>query len=65
VYLVALTVHLHQHSLKVGADLGEDMPETLNRFDVKPAATVFGQEDQMDVHCKNAVSSVSQVLVFV
>jgi hypothetical protein len=65
VYLVAFTVHLHQHSLKVSADLAEDMPETLNRFAVEHAATALGHEDRMDVHCKKAVSSVSQILVFV
>jgi hypothetical protein len=59
VYVVARTVQLHQHRLKVGADLGEDMPETLNSFAVEDAATVFAHEDQMDVHCENAVSTVS------
>jgi hypothetical protein len=50
VYVVALTVQLHQHRRKVAADLGEDMPETLNSLAVEEAATVFGHEDQMDVH---------------
>jgi hypothetical protein len=43
--MVAIPVQLHQHGLKVGADLGEDMPETLNSFAVEEAATVFGHKD--------------------
>jgi hypothetical protein len=62
VYVVAPTVQLDQHHLKVGADLGEDLPEPLNRFAVEEAATVFRHEAQMDVHCENAVSAASQIL---
>jgi DNA repair ATPase RecN len=59
VHVVALTVQLHQHRLKIAADLGEDMPETLNRLAVEEAATVLGHKDQMDVPCENGVSAVS------
>jgi putative transposase len=62
VYVVAGTVQLHQHRLKVGADLGEDLPETFKRFGVEEAATVFGYEDQMDMHCEDAVSDVTKIL---
>ena len=63
-YVVARTIQVHQHGLKVGADLGEDLPETLKRFGVEEAATLFGHEDQMDMHCENAVSAVSKILAF-
>jgi hypothetical protein len=36
VYVVARTIQVHQHGLKVGADLGEDLPETLKRFRPDP-----------------------------
>src|SRR6266436_1800507 len=48
--------------LKVGADLGEDMPQFLNRLAVEHTAAVFGDEDQMDMHCKDAVSTVPNVI---
>src|SRR6266436_5505930 len=48
--------------LKVGADLGEDMPQFLNRLAVEHTAAVFGDEDQMDMHCKDAVSTVPNFL---
>src|SRR6266403_830206 len=60
--MIALPVHLHQPRLKVGADLGEDMPQFLNRLAVEHTAAVFGDEDQMDMHCKDAVSTVPNVL---
>jgi hypothetical protein len=63
--VIAGTVDLRQHRLKVGADLGEDMPQFLNRRAVEDTAAVFSYEDQMDVHCKNAVSTVPKVLAFV
>ena len=61
-YVIALPVHLHQHRLKVGADLGEDRSQFLNRLAVEHTAAVFRDEDQMDVHCKDAVSTVPNVL---
>src|SRR6266481_5586008 len=60
--MIALPVHLHQPRLKVGADLGEDMPQFLNRLAVEHTAAVFGDEDQMDMHCKDAVSTVPNFL---
>ena len=58
VNVVFLAVHLYQLSVKVSADLGEDMLQLLNSFAIKDATPVFGHEDQMDVHCENTVSTV-------
>src|SRR2546428_1977234 len=62
VHGIAPPVHRHHPRLKVGADLGEDMWEFLNRLAVEHTAAVFGDEDQMDMHCKDAVSTVPNVL---
>lgn len=41
------------------------MPEMLDSFAVEDAPSIFGHEDQMDVHCENTVSAVPKVLAFV
>ena len=38
------------------------MPQFLNRLAVEHTAAVFGDEDQMDMHCKDAVSTVPNAL---
>lgn len=63
--VIACAVHLYQLSLKVRANFGEDMPKCVNRLAVQNAAAVFGQEDQMDVHGEDAVSTVPKVPAFV
>lgn len=60
--VIAFTVHLHQLSLKIHTDLGEDVSQMLNSLAIKDASTVFGHEDQMDVQCENAMPAVSKVL---
>jgi hypothetical protein len=62
--VIALPADLDQHRLKVGADLGEDMLQFLNRLAVEHTAAVLSDEDQMDVHGKDAVSTVPNVLVW-
>jgi Protein of unknown function (DUF3443) len=57
-YVVVLAVQLHQLGRKVGADLGEDMPECLDSLAINEASAVFGHEDQMNMHCKHTVSTV-------
>jgi hypothetical protein len=59
VYVIVLTVHLYQQRLEVRADLEEDMSQFLNRLAVEDTTAVFAHEDQMDVHCKNAVSTLA------
>jgi putative transposase len=64
-YVIAFAVHLHQFSLEVSTDLGEDMPQLLNSLAVQDATAIFSHEDQMDVHCENTVSAVPKVLAFI
>jgi len=64
VYVIALTVQVHQHGLKVGADLGKDMLQFLNSLAVEDTAAVFGHEDQMNMHRKHTVSTMPKVLAF-
>jgi hypothetical protein len=40
------------------------MPQFLNRLAVEHTAAVLSDEDQMDVHSKDAVSTVPNVLVW-
>ena len=50
--------------LEAGADLAEDCTKTLNGIPVKNPAAIFRHKDQVDVHLKNAVPSVSNIIVF-
>src|SRR5437762_363645 len=63
-HVVTLAVQLDQLGLEVGADLGEDSSECFDSLAIK-AALAFGDKDQMNVHCRSAVSAVSKVLDFV
>jgi hypothetical protein len=60
--MIALTIHLYQRGFKIGAYLGEDMSQMFNSLAVKDATSIFGHEDQMNMHCKNTMSTVSKVL---
>jgi Helix-turn-helix domain len=60
--MVTFAVHLHQLRPEICADLGENVSQVLDRLGVEDAASVFGQEDQMDVQCKHAMSAPSNVL---
>ena len=60
--VIVFAVHLNQLGFEVRTDLGEDMSQCFNSFAVEDAAAVFGHEDQMDVHSKNAMSTVTKVL---
>jgi hypothetical protein len=60
--VVRFAIHLHQLRTEVCADLGENVSQVLDRLAVEDAASVFGHEDQMNVQCKNAMSTASKVL---
>jgi putative transposase len=62
VNVIAFAVHLHQLCFEIDADLGENMSQLLDSLAVEGAATVFGHKDQMDVHSKNAMSTVPKVV---
>jgi hypothetical protein len=52
----------HQLRPEVGRDLGENVPQVLDSLAVEDAGSVFSYEDQMDVQCRNAMSTASKVL---
>ena len=63
--VVVLAVHVNQFCLKIRTYLGEDMPQSLDRFTVENASAVFGHEDQMYVYGENTMSTVPKVLAIV
>ena len=63
--MVILAVHLNQLGFEVRTDLGEYMPQCLDSLAIEDTTTVFGHEDQMNVHGENTVSTVSKVLAIV
>ena len=63
--VMVFAIHLDQSRFKVSAYLGEYSPKTGNGFAIEYVIAVFGQEDQMYVHCENTVSTVQNLLLFV
>lgn len=61
-YVVVFTIHLDQGCLKVHAYLGEHCSKAFNSPAIEHPIAVFGDEDQMDVHCENTVSTVRKFL---
>src|SRR6266436_3956805 len=59
--VVALAVQLYRLGLEVGADLGEDRSECFDSLAIQDAVAAFGNKDQMDVHCRSAMPTVSKV----
>ena len=62
--MIALAVKLDQPAPEVPADLGHDGPQALDGVTVKDPLAVLGHEDQMDVEIRDAVSTVSKLLLF-
>ena len=62
--MISLPVDLDQHRRKVLADLGEDRPQFLKDLAVEDTAAAFRYEDQMDMHCEDAVPTVPKILAF-
>ncbi len=62
-HMVILAVELDQFSLKVKTSLREDDVQVIQDFFGEHIASIFGDEDQMNVHQKYTVSSVSNVWI--
>ena len=63
VNVIVFTVEFHQLCLKIGAHASEDFPKVVqNGFCEHPTA-VFCHKDQMDMHVKNTVPTVPNVVV--
>ncbi|AKX50278.1 hypothetical protein AKN89_01330 [Thiopseudomonas alkaliphila] len=61
--MIVLAVHFDQLRLEVGAGLGEDGAQQTEGVAIEHSAVVFRHKDQMDVHLKNTVLSVSNIVV--
>jgi hypothetical protein len=61
--MIVLAVHLNQLRFEVGADLGEDRSQSVDGVTVEHVATVFRHKDQVNVHLKNTVPSMSNIVV--
>ena len=62
--MVVFTIHLDQMRFEASTDLAEDGTEPLNGIVIENPAAIFRHKDQVDVHLKYTVSSVSNVIVF-
>ena len=62
--MVMFPVEFHQFRFKIMADPGEYSPQVVNDLFGEHATAVFGHKDQVDMHLKNAMSSVSYFVVF-
>jgi putative transposase len=60
--MVVFAVHLNQLRLKISTGLGEDHSQPVNGVAIKHFAPIFRHKDQMYVHVKNTMPSVSYVV---
>ncbi len=56
--VVVFSVHLYQSRFKVCTDLGKCRSKAFNGLAIEHPIAIFSDEDQMDVHCENTVSTV-------
>ncbi len=61
--VIVLAVELHEFRLEVRADAGKDFAQIVENIDREDISAVFGHEDQMDVHKKNTMPAVSNIVV--
>lgn len=62
--MVIFAVELYQFSFKVGANAGKNTLEVIQYGFCEYTAAIFCHEDQMDVHFKNTMSAVSNIVEF-
>ena len=62
--MVVFAVHLDQMRLEACAYLAEDGTKPLNSIAIENLAAIFRHKDQMDVHLENAMSAMSDLIVF-
>ncbi len=56
--VVVFSVHLYQSRFKVCTDLGKYHSKAFNGLAIEHPIAIFSDEDQMDVHCENTMSTV-------
>ncbi|EGO80801.1 hypothetical protein SAMN05660380_02169 [Xylella fastidiosa] len=60
--VIVLTVHFDQFCLEIGADPGEDGTKSLDGVAIEHIAAIFRHKDQMNMHLKDAMSSMSNIV---
>jgi len=60
--VVVFSVHLDKFSLKVRANPGEQYTKSVDGVSVKYSGSILCDEDQMDVHCEDAVCLPVEIL---
>ena len=63
VNVIVLSIEFHQLRFKVGAYIGEDFLKVVQNGFCEYTTAVFSHKDQMNVHLKNTVSTVPNVIV--
>ncbi len=61
--MIVLTVHFDQFCLEVSADPGEDGTKSPDGAAIEHIAAIFRHKDQMNMHLKDAMSSMSNSLL--
>jgi hypothetical protein len=59
--VVVLAVQLHELRLKIKADLRKDGPQSFERISCKDPLDNLGDEDQMNMQLKDAMSTMSNL----
>lgn len=62
--MVILSVELYQFGLEVGTHTSEDVAQVIDHFFCEYATAVFSHKDQVNMHLKNTVSTVPNIVVF-
>jgi len=63
--MIVLPVHLNQLRLEVGADIREDGSQALDGVGIEYLATIFRHKDQVNVHLKNTMPSMPNIVFIV
>lgn len=62
--MVVFSVELHQLSLEVSTYARKDAAQVIDHFFSEYATSIFCHKDQVNVHFKNTVSAMSNIVVF-
>ena len=63
VHMVFLPIEFHPFGLEVRTDAGEDAPKVVQNLLGEYAPAIFGNKDQMDMHQKDAMPTMPDVVV--
>ena len=64
-HMIVFAVHFNKGSLKIIANIREDISQAIKSIPVKYTFSILGNKDKMNMHLKNAVSSMSNFLAHI